>query len=98
MPFHINSCFLSNNKDNSNGLWIHKLTYGSNIFIRPRSDHSLRMSVTNSLTNELVKPKYADYEDYEDYAEYAKYAENAKCAKFANKIYQTKPTKPNLPN
>ena len=27
------------------------------IFIGPRSDHSLRMSVTNSLTNELVKPK-----------------------------------------
>ena len=44
-----------------------------------RSDHSLRMLVTNSLTpltNKLVEnwiswPKYADFADYADYVDYA---------------------------
>ena len=65
------------------------------IFIGPRSDHSLPMSLTNwltdSLTHDLVEdwmnwPKYADYADQ---AYYAKYAE---CAEYAEY------TKPNLTN
>ena len=50
------------------------------IFIGPRSDHSLRMSVTNSLTNNLVEdwmnwPTYAEYADYADQTDYADYAD-----------------------
>ena len=49
------------------------------IFIGPRSDHSLSMSVT----------EYAKYADYAEYAEYADYAEYAEYAKFAKQTYQT---------
>ena len=61
------------------------------LIIGPRSDHSLRMSLTDWLTDDLVGdwmnwPKYADYTDYADYAdyaEYAKYANYAECAEYA---------------
>ena len=57
-------------------------------FIGPRSDHSLRMSVTHSLTEELVEdwmnwPEYADYADHADYAKYADSAEYAEYAEYA---------------
>ena len=57
------------------------------VFIGPRSDHSLPLSVTDSLTHSrpfginvtaLLKnewPKYADHADSADFAEYAEYAE-----------------------
>ena len=53
------------------------------IFIGPRSDHSLPMSVTdwltNWLTNDLVEdwmnwPECADFADYVHYADFAEYA------------------------
>ena len=52
------------------------------IFIGPRSDHSLPMSVTHWLSHKLVEdlmnwPKYVDYADQADYAKYAEYAEYA---------------------
>ena len=61
-------------------------------FIRPRSDHSLPMSVTHwltdSLTHELVEDwmnwlKCADQADYADYAEYTEYLECAEYAEYA---------------
>ena len=58
------------------------------IFIGPRSDQSLPLSVTNSLTHDLVEdwmnwPKYADYRDFADHADYAEYAEYAEFAEYA---------------
>ena len=63
------------------------------VFIRPRSDHSLPMSVTNSLTDWLTNllnvedlmnwPKYADYADYDDHADYADYADYVKYVEYA---------------
>ena len=49
------------------------------IFIGPRSDHSLPMSVTHSLTDDLVKdwmnwPECADFADYVHYSDFAEYA------------------------
>ena len=61
------------------------------IFIGPRSDHSLPMSLTNwltdSLTHDLVEdwmnwPKYADYADYSDHADYVDYADYAEYAEY----------------
>ena len=58
------------------------------LFIGPRSDHSLPMSVTNWMTNELVEdlmnwPKYVDYADQAGYAKYAEYADYAEYAEYA---------------
>ena len=58
------------------------------VFIGPRSDHSLPMSLTNWLTNELVEdgmnwPECADYTDYADYVDYAEYAEYEDYAEYA---------------
>ena len=52
------------------------------IFIGPKSDHSLPMSLTNSLTDDLIEnwmnwPRYTDYADQAEYAEYVEYAEYA---------------------
>ena len=58
--------------------WMKSPKIDVNIFIGPWSDHSLPMSLTDSLTHwltdELVEdwmnwPKYADYADKADYAE-----------------------------
>ena len=56
--------------------------------IGPRSDHSLPLSVTDWLTDDLVEdwmnwPKYADYRDFADHADYAEYAEYAEFAEYA---------------
>ena len=59
------------------------------IFIGPRSDHSLPMSLTHSLTHDLLElmyeswPKYEDYANFADYADYLNYAEYAEYADYA---------------
>ena len=66
-------------------------------FIGPGSNHSLRISETHWLTDDLVEDlmnwpihahytDYADYVDYVDYAEYAEYAEYVKYAEYAEYV------------
>ena len=59
----------------------------SDIFIGPRSDHSLPMSLTDWLTDKLEDwmnwLKYADYADCADYADYVEYADYADYADYA---------------